>query len=153
MSVDWIRAFCLSLPHTTEQVQWGDHLVFKIAGLKMYAIAALHPDGNRMSLKTSPEKFAELTEVPGIVPAPYAARNFWVAFERWDALRRSEIEDLVREAYRLVFEKLPKKAQAELSGKAAAPKEAAKKKLAKKTAARKKAPSQKTKKSKPKRRA
>ena len=138
MSVDWIREFCLSLPHATEQVQWGDHLVFKIGGLKMFAIVALHPDGNRMSLKTSPEKFAELTEIPGIVPAPYAARNFWVALERWDVLRRTEIEDLVREGYALVFAKLPKKAQAELSSKPAAKKAPAKTKLTKKKVAKKK---------------
>jgi predicted DNA-binding protein (MmcQ/YjbR family) len=135
MSVDWIREFCLSLPHATEQVQWGDHLVFKIAGLKMFAIVALHPDGNRMSLKASPERFAELTEIPGVVPAPYAARNFWVALERWDVLRRTEIEDLVREGYALVFAKLPKRTQAELSSKPTAKKAAAKKKTAKKKAA------------------
>ena len=37
MSIDWLRAFCLSLPHTTEQIQWGDNLVFKVGG-KMYAV-------------------------------------------------------------------------------------------------------------------
>src|SRR5262249_32790026 len=42
MNIDWIRKYCLSLPHSTETVQWSDDLVFKIAG-KMYAVAALEP--------------------------------------------------------------------------------------------------------------
>jgi predicted DNA-binding protein (MmcQ/YjbR family) len=118
MSVDWIRAFCLSLPHVTEEVQWEDHLLFKIAG-KMFAITSLGPEGVRLSLKSSQEKFYELTEIDGVIPAPYMARNFWIALERWDALRRSEIEELVRESYKLVLAKLPKKKQAELSAKPA----------------------------------
>ena len=118
MSVDFVRQVAMSLPHTTEQMQWGDHLLFKIGG-KMFAITSLGPEGVRLSVKSTPERFYELTEIPGVIPAPYMARNHWVALESWDALRRSEIEDLVRESYRLVFEKLSKKAQAELSGKAA----------------------------------
>ena len=114
MSVDFIREFCLSLPNATEEMQWGDHLLFKIGG-KMFAITSLGPEGNRLSLKSTQEKFYQLTEIEGVIPAPYMARNFWIALERWDALRRTEIEDLVRESYALVFAKLPKKKQAELS--------------------------------------
>jgi len=114
MSVDLIRELCLSLPHVTEEIQWEDHLLFKIGG-KMFAITTLGPIGVRLSIKATDERFAELTEVPGVIPAPYMARNKWIALERWDALRRSEIEELVRESYALVFAKLPKKKQAELS--------------------------------------
>jgi predicted DNA-binding protein (MmcQ/YjbR family) len=114
MSVEWIRKFCLSLPHVTEEIQWEDHLLFKIGG-KMFAITTLGPEGVRVSLKSTPEKFAELTENPGVIPAPYMARNFWIALERWDALRKNEIEGLVRESYQLVLAKLPKKKQADFT--------------------------------------
>ena len=129
MSVDFIREVCLSLPNVTEEIQWEDHLLFKIGG-KMFAITTLGPVGMRLSVKSTPEKFAELTEIPGVIPAPYMARNFWVALERWDALRRSEIEELVRESYALVLAKLPKKKQAELSSVASPKKAAATKKRA-----------------------
>ncbi len=112
--IDWFRAYCLSLPHTTEHVPWGDDLVYKIGG-KMYAAAALTPVGNRMSFKCTPEEFAELTERPGIVPAPYSARMHWVALETENALSRAEIKRLVKQSYDLVFAKLPKKSKAELS--------------------------------------
>ena len=88
MSVDFIRELCLSLPHVTEEIQWEDHLLFKIGG-KMFAITTLGPIGMRLSVKASDDRFAELTEVPGVIPAPYMARNKWIALERWDALRRT----------------------------------------------------------------
>jgi len=134
MSVDFIREVCLALPHVTEEIQWEDHLLFKVGG-KMFAITTLGPVGMRLSVKSTPEKFAELTEIPGVIPAPYMARNFWVALERWDALRRAEIEELVRESYALVFARLPKKKQAELTA-AAPPENATRKKAAKKKVAR-----------------
>ena len=42
MDVEWIRKYCMALPHTTETVQWGYDLVFKIGG-KMYAVTPLEP--------------------------------------------------------------------------------------------------------------
>jgi predicted DNA-binding protein (MmcQ/YjbR family) len=120
----WLRTYCLSLPHTTEHVLWGDDLVFKVGsktiggketGGKMYAAAALGPRGHRLSFKCTPEEFADLTERPGIVPAPYSARMHWVALETEDALPRAEIKRLVRLSYDLVVAKLSKKAQAELA--------------------------------------
>ncbi len=117
MSVEAVRKFAMSLPHATEQIQWEDHLLFKVGG-KMFALASLGPVGVRLSVKTTDEKFYELTEIPGVIPAPYLARNKWVALERWDAIRRSELEELIRESYELVKAKLPKKTQATLDANA-----------------------------------
>ena len=113
MDLEWIRSYCLSLPHTTETVQWGADLVFKIGG-KMYAVAATEPGATCLSFKCSPESFADLTERPGIIPAPYLARAQWVALETEDALTPAELKQLLREAYNTVRAKLPKKAQAAL---------------------------------------
>ena len=113
MSVEWVRQHCLSFPHATEQVQWGNDLVFKIGG-KMFAIATLEPGDHLFSFKCTPDAYAELTEKPGIVPAPYLARASWVAFQRADALPRAEVKKLLRQSYELVLAGLPKKIQAEL---------------------------------------
>jgi predicted DNA-binding protein (MmcQ/YjbR family) len=116
--IDWIRSFCLSLPHATEDVQWEHNLLFRIAG-KMFCVANLEPvvSPTKLSFKCTPEKFAELVEIEGIIPAPYMARNHWVAILALDALRRPELEELVRNSYQLVREKLPKKTLAELEAK------------------------------------
>ena len=113
MPRDWIRAHCLSLPHATESVQWGSALVFKIGG-KMFAVLSLEPGKVWLSFKCSPEGFAELVEREGIIPAPYLARAQWVALETEDALPPAELKRLVRAAYGLVLDKLPKKARAAL---------------------------------------
>jgi predicted DNA-binding protein (MmcQ/YjbR family) len=113
MNIDWVRSYCMSLPHATESVQWGNDLVFKISG-KMFAVTVLEPAKVWLSFKCSPEEFAELTERPGIIPAPYSARYHWVALETEDALTPSELKTRLRRSYDLVVETLPKKARAAL---------------------------------------
>jgi predicted DNA-binding protein (MmcQ/YjbR family) len=116
MDIEQIRAYCLSFPHVTEKVQWGYDLVFKIGG-KMFAVTALEAAPVCLSFKCTPETFAELVERDSIIPAPYVARYHWVALEHFNALRDKELKALLRNAYDLVFEKLPRKARTELDGK------------------------------------
>ena len=113
--IDWVRDFCLSLPHATEDVQWEHNLLFRIAG-KMFCVANLEPgvSPTKIAFKCAPEKFAELVEIEGIIPAPYMARNHWVAMIELNALRQDEVKELIRSSYQLVLEKLPKKTQAAL---------------------------------------
>ena len=112
--IDWIREYCLSFPHATEGIQWGNDLLFRI-GNKIFCGVPLEPTSPvKMTVKCTPERFAELVEVEGIIPAPYMARNKWVAFVEMSALRQPEIKELIRNSYHLVLEKLPKKLQAEL---------------------------------------
>lgn len=115
MDMESAREFCLSLPHATEGVQWDNDLLFRIGG-KIFAVMALDAaTPHRISFKCTPERFEELIELDGIIPAPYMARNKWVTLERFDALADSEIKALVRKSYELVFARLPKKVQAQLS--------------------------------------
>ncbi len=113
MSAEWVRRHCLSFPHTTEKVQWGHDLVFKVAD-KMYAALGLEPGDEWLSFKCTPEEFAELTERPGIIPAPYMARAHWVSLETEDALPAAEIKRLLRQSYDLVIARLPKRRQEKL---------------------------------------
>jgi predicted DNA-binding protein (MmcQ/YjbR family) len=115
MTVDLIRRHCKSFPHATESVQWGNDLVFKIGG-KMFAVAPLEPAPVSVSFKCSPENFADLTERPGVIPAPYMARAQWVALQGADALPAAELKKLLRQSYDLVLARLPKKTQAGLLG-------------------------------------
>jgi predicted DNA-binding protein (MmcQ/YjbR family) len=114
MDVDFIRGICKALPHTTETVQWGSDLVFKVGG-KMFAVTPLEPAPVCLSFKCSAEDFAELTERPGIIPAPYLARAQWVALESDDVLTAAELKRYLRQSYDLVFAKLTRKQQGELS--------------------------------------
>jgi predicted DNA-binding protein (MmcQ/YjbR family) len=116
MDHESIRTFCLSLPHVTEDIQWEHDLLFRI-GNKMFTVLALDTSSSHvMSFKCTPEVFAELTERPGIVPAPYVARYHWVALERFDALKNAELKKLIKQSYELVLDKLPNKLKAQLGG-------------------------------------
>ena len=120
MDSESVRAYCLSFPQATENVQWGNDLVFKIAG-KMFAVMALEgPVKYIMSFKCTEEKFNELIEQEGMDPAPYMARNKWVAIERLDVLSDKELKSLLRKSYDLVVEKLPKKVREQIGAPAPA---------------------------------
>jgi predicted DNA-binding protein (MmcQ/YjbR family) len=106
MDIESLRAYCLSLPQATEGIQWGNDLLFRIGG-KMFAVTSLETSPTRLSFKCTPEKFDELIEQEGIVPAPYMARNKWVMLERLEALNDAEIKKLVRNSYDMILAKLP----------------------------------------------
>jgi len=112
MNLDAIRSYCLSLPHATEGIQWGNDLLFRISG-KIFAVIGLDPP-NSLAFKCTQEKFDDLIERDGIIPAPYMARNKWVKLETLDALGDRELKTLINNSYQMILSKLPKKTQAEL---------------------------------------
>src|SRR5205085_8944630 len=98
------------LPEVTEDVKWGHDLCFCVAG-KMFTVVSLERP-HSIAFKCTPESFGELVERPGIIPAPYMARNLWVQEqELGEALERRELEPLINTAYALVVAKLPKSRQ------------------------------------------
>jgi predicted DNA-binding protein (MmcQ/YjbR family) len=111
MNLDSVRAFCLAMPHATENVQWGCDLCLKIAGQRMFCVMSLEPAPVVCSFKCTPERFVELQEIEGIIPAPYMARAHWVSLQRFDVLRDAEIQGTARhQAYQLKYEKPDKEA-------------------------------------------
>jgi predicted DNA-binding protein (MmcQ/YjbR family) len=124
MDAERARGFLLRLAHVVETQQWGDNLVFwvgdKAIGGKMFCLLNLDAGGPEetpgvASYSAGPERFAELVERNGLKPAPYMARIFWVAAERWGALRNGEWEDELRAAHAITLAKLPKKVLAVLA--------------------------------------
>lgn len=137
MDIEWVRQHCLSHRHTTEQIQWGSDLLFKVGG-KMFAGVPLEPARVWLTVKADPEEFAELVERPGVIPAPYLARAKWIAMENERSLPRGEVLRLVSKSYEMVFANLSKKLQAELAAGSSKKSGVARKKKVKKTRAPKK---------------
>lgn len=114
MDIESIRKYCLSLPHATEDIQWGNDLLFRV-GRKIFAGVNLDASSSYgLAFKCTPEEFAELIERDGIIPAPYTARYHWVSLQRSDALPPAEIKRLIKGSYELVFAKLPSKVKSQL---------------------------------------
>src|SRR5277367_2443593 len=115
MDAERAREFLRKLPLVEETMQWGDNLVYwvgdKAVGGKMFALINLDNDGRHPVLMFSagPERFHELVEYEGVVPAPYMARLHWVAPERWNTIPGKELEALLCAARDLTYAKLPQK--------------------------------------------
>jgi predicted DNA-binding protein (MmcQ/YjbR family) len=108
MNVDQIRQYCLAFPESTENLQWGDDLCFKIRG-KIFVTLALTAVPQKMCFKCTPETFAELIEREDIRPAPYVGRYKWVILDRLDALGNGELREFVRQSYEMVAANVPKR--------------------------------------------
>jgi predicted DNA-binding protein (MmcQ/YjbR family) len=120
MDNERIRAICMSLPHVAETLNWGEVLVYWVGereiGGKMFALTNADGMGDVvLSFHCGAERFHELLENEGIRPAPHLARAWWVALERWDALKPREIEEELVRAHALIYEKLPKRTKAALA--------------------------------------
>jgi predicted DNA-binding protein (MmcQ/YjbR family) len=120
MDAERIRAYLLTLPHAVETMQWGANLVFwvgdKAIGGRMFALVNLEGDGKAIiSYAAGPERYSELLEIEGVIPAPYMARIYWVAVERWSVFRTAEWEQELLAAHTLTLNKLPPRTRAVLA--------------------------------------
>ena len=113
MDFEAAKALCRTFPGCTEDTKWGNDIVFSV-GLKMFAVTGLEVPAAGMSFKVDDERFLELTDRPGIIPAPYLARAKWVYVENAKALSDKEAAALLRRSYELVFANLTKKLQREI---------------------------------------
>src|ERR1019366_3090219 len=102
----------LSLSDTTEKLQWGENLCFKVRG-KIFAIVDLSEGSLApITLKCAPEQFHDLLEIEGIAPAPYVGRYKWILLENSNVLPSDKLEALNRQSSGLVRAKAPKKKSA-----------------------------------------
>lgn len=114
MDNERIREICVRIPHVTETLNWGHHLVYWVGdrdiGGKMFAMTDLDGTGfGVLWFHCGAERFHELLEVDGISASPHLARAHWVTMERWDVLRPRQVEEELKRAYELIYAKLPKR--------------------------------------------
>ncbi len=109
---DPLVAFCRSLPGATEDVKWGDDLIFSVGG-KMFAGFPLS-GGDPIGFKVDPLVFASLVGHDGVVPAPYMAKHSWVSVTDRGRLPLATLKDLLADSHRLVASALSRKARQRL---------------------------------------
>ncbi|MBY0242779.1 MAG: MmcQ/YjbR family DNA-binding protein [Burkholderiaceae bacterium] len=113
MNIEQAKTLCRSLPGATEDIKWGTNRVFSV-GTKMFAVTGDDAASRGISFKVDDERFLELTDRRGIVPAPYLARARWVLIDDMQAVSDAEATALLKRSYELVFGKLTKKLQREI---------------------------------------
>ncbi len=114
MEFDEARAFALSLsPTVTEDLFAEDWISFRIAG-KWFMLMQLDTPEPRVAVKLDPERGSDLRDhYDGIQPAYHMNKQHWNDIYLND-VPTELVEELIREAYQLVRNKLPKKVKAEL---------------------------------------
>ena len=96
MNLDSLRKYCATLPGATRDIKWGADEVYSVGG-KMFAAFGLEKGkAANAGFKCDPERFLELTDQPGIIPAPYLARAHWVLVQDPKALTDAAARELVQ---------------------------------------------------------
>lgn len=118
MNIQKAHDYCATLPAAMRDIKWGNHATFCIGG-RMFAMFTIDDvDGlvDMVSFKVRDERFLELTDREGFIPAPYLARAKWVKLDGMRRLPDAEAKALFKDAHRLIAAKMPKKQQRELLG-------------------------------------
>ncbi|MCI5777655.1 MAG: MmcQ/YjbR family DNA-binding protein [Bacteroidales bacterium] len=113
MNIEEVRTFCLALPGVTEDMPYGpDVLVFRIEG-KIFMHIGLEREQPTIAIKHNPDKGTELREKHDcITPAFHMNKTHWSDVVIENTLPDAMIQDLIRESYTIVFNKLPKAVRA-----------------------------------------
>lgn len=115
MGEDELAALCAGWPGVTRSIKWEVDLVYSVAN-KMFAVmCTIGPERGRLSFKVDAERFLELSDQPGMAPAHYTARAFWISVTEPERFARDELAGYVRRSYELVRGNLSKKLQATLA--------------------------------------
>lgn len=113
MDIETLRNICKGLPYVTEDIKWENDLCFMISG-KMFCVTSVD-NPLKVSFKVTDEEFGEMTNQPGIIPAPYVARYKWILIEDVNIFNKKQWEHYVTQSYNLVKAKLSKKELAALN--------------------------------------
>lgn len=116
-----LKKLCGAWPGATAAVRREDELVLSVAGRAFVTLCLCGPERDRLSFAVDAGKFVELTAQPGIVPAHYAARPFWITLTEPEHFAREQIDQFVRRSYELVSAALSKRQQQALAAASAPP--------------------------------
>jgi predicted DNA-binding protein (MmcQ/YjbR family) len=101
MNVTQLQRFCRSLAHATE-TPYGEpynFLVYAVRGRKFAYFKTSEPERWRFSVRVTPDRFVELTEVDGVKPARYRGRYGWITIVNVSAFPTGYLKELVEWSY------------------------------------------------------
>lgn len=118
MNTQQLKEFCSQLPGATSHLYGhpSNFLVYFIGDKKFAYFKTSEPEKWRFSIRVAPDRFVELTDVPGIKPARYFARFHWVSIVNPKNLTADYLQELIRWSYKKALHSLSKIRQNELLG-------------------------------------
>lgn len=113
MNVSEVKAFCRSMSMVEERETAGNSnmLVYRIGEKKFAYFKTSDPEKWRFSFRVTPQRFVELTDQPGIKPARYMGRYYWVTVVNVSSVDEGYLTELIRWSYQYTLSRLPKRVQ------------------------------------------
>ena len=115
MNIEWLREYCLSLPHATEDFPFDERtLAFRVAG-KIFLLTDVEEPWE-FNAKCDPERAVELRErYPDAVrPGYHMNKTHWNTVRIDMGLDDALVLDLIRHSYDLIRSSLPAKIRKDL---------------------------------------
>jgi len=116
MNLAQLKRYCRAFPSASETLYgepWN-FLVYTIDGRKFAYFKTSEPERWRFSVKVAPDRFIELTDVPGVKPARYRGRFCWITIVNVSAFPAGYLKELVEWSYLWAFASLSATRQAAL---------------------------------------
>ena len=114
MNVARLKALCRSFSGATETLHrepWN-FLVYTVGGRKFAYFKTSVPERWRFSIRVTPDRFIELTDIPGVKPARYRGRYHWITIVNVSSFPAVYLEELVGASYQRALGSLSKAMQA-----------------------------------------
>lgn len=101
MDVTAVKELCSRFPGASSKLYGSPSnvLVYYAGGKKFAYFKTSEPEQWRFSIRTTPERFLELTDLPGIKPARYMARFHWVTIVDVNTLPTDHLLELIDWSY------------------------------------------------------
>jgi predicted DNA-binding protein (MmcQ/YjbR family) len=113
VNVEELKAFCRAFPGAGEKLygEPSNILVYSVGRRNFAYFKTSEPEKWRFSTRVSPERFVELTDMPGVKPARYMARFHWVTIVKVGGFPADYLAELVECSYRRALGTLSKARQ------------------------------------------
>ena len=116
MNTTQLKSFCGRFPGATEKLYGppSNFLVYAVGGRMFAYFKTSEPEKWRFSTRVAPDRFVELTDMPGVKPARYRGRYGWITIVQVRRFPAGYLTELVEGSYRRALHALSRKRQMEL---------------------------------------
>ncbi len=118
MNIKKLKSHCLGYVGSAERLYGhpSNILVYSVGGKTFAYFKTSEPEQWRFSIRVTPSRFLELTDMPGVKPARYMGRFHWVTIVKVSAFPSAYLVELVGASYRRALESLSKVKQRAIPG-------------------------------------
>lgn len=118
MHVAAVKEHCSGYPGSSARLSGPptNVLTYSVGGKQFAYFKTSEPEQWRFSIRTTSERFLELTNVPGIKPARFMARFRWVTIVDVDTVPSDYLQELIAWSYARALGGLSKRRQSTIAG-------------------------------------